>query len=491
MKKSIKSTITTSLLASAACSLAALAVIYLPNFAPFIILGAIISIGLVIYILRQPVFGLYLIAFLLPFERLGSFETAGATVRASQIFAFITIIAWLLTFLAKKVNFSARNPLIIPIALLTGFSALSMINAINLQRAAMIFLFNTFVMIISIILPNLVFSRKILHRVIKVLFISCFLVSLFGIYQFLGDMAGLPPELTGLREHYTQKVFGFPRIQSTALEPLYFANYLLIPISLGIALTLRRGQQEKTPLRPLYIIIIVGLAIINLILTLSRGGFLGLFVVLLFSCLLLIKHLLSIKKIVLITIVIVVTAISAFGFLKITGEDKNVEVFIEQATSYSEGVGVEERFSSYDEAIELIGQHPIIGVGVGNFGPQVHKNPYQTPDTGWPIVNNEFLELWVEIGILGLASFLLLIGIIVMRTIKALRTSGDNLTKTILVGLFIAFLGILAQYQTFSILYILHIWFLIGLLVATQNLIFHSTKKHAATKKSGVVQNSD
>ncbi|MFH2105458.1 MAG: O-antigen ligase family protein, partial [Parcubacteria group bacterium] len=451
------------------CVIAAIITVFFANIAPLVVLATLMGIGLVVVIFRQPIFGLYLIAFLLPFERLGSFEAAGVTIRASQIFALITIIAWLLTFLAKKVNFSARNPLIVPIALLTGFSVLSMINAVNLQRAIMILAFNSFVMIISIMLPNLVASKEILHKVIKVIFISCLLVSLFGIYQFLGDMAGLPHEITGLREHYTQKVFGFPRIQSTSLEPLYFANYLLIPISLGIALTLRRRKKDQTPLRPLYVAAILGLAVINLILTLSRGGFLGLFVVLLASCLLLLKYLLSFKKIALIVIIAAIAATSAFGFLKITGEDKNVDIFLKQATSYSEGVGVEERFSSYEDAVKLIKQHPIIGNGIGNFGPQVHKNPYQAPEAGWPIVNNEFLELWVEIGALGLASFLLLIGIVVMRTIKALRTKSDNATKTILIGLFIAFLGILAQYQTFSILYILHIWFLIGLLVAAQN----------------------
>ena len=473
MKKILKSSMGKIVLVVTGCALAALIVIFWPNQAALITLAGIVGIGIVAHIFRKPIFGLFFIAFLLPFERIGSFETAGATIRASQIFALLTIVAWLLTFLAKKINFSARNPLIIPIALLTGFSALSMINAVNLQRALMIYAFNLFVMVISLMIPNLITSKDILQKVIKVIFVSCLLVSLFGVYQFLGDMAGLPSEITGLREHYTQKVFGFPRIQSTALEPLYFANYLLIPISLGIALTLRRRKKDSTPLRPLYIIVISGLAIINLILTLSRGGFLGLFAVLLFSCILLFRNLLSIKKIAIIAIISVVAAATAFSFLKITGEDENIEIFVEQATSYSEGVGVEERYSSYDDALRLISQHPIIGVGIGNFGPEVHKNSYHAPEAGWPIVNNEFLELWVEIGILGLASFLLLIGIIVIRTIKALRSSGDRMTKTILVGLFIAFLGILAQYQTFSILYILHIWFLIGLLVAAQNLLLH------------------
>ena len=460
-----------------ACAAAALVAVYFLKLAPIIILAALIGAGLILIIFKNPVFGVFLIAFLLPFERIGSFELGGMTVRASQIFAVITLIAWILTFLAKKINFSARNPLIIPIFLLTGFSVLSMINAVNIQRALLVLAFNSFVMIISIMIPNLIKTKNALNKTIKIVFIACFLVSLFGIYQFLGDMAGLPSELTGLREHYTQKVFGFPRIQSTTLEPLYFANYLLIPIALGIALTLRkRSKTGNLPLRPLYIITIVGLAVINLILTLSRGGFLGLFVVLLLSCCLLFKSLLSLKKLTIIALLGIIAITASYGFLKITGEDKNIETFTTQATSVSEGVGVEERFSAYKKAFRLIKIHPIIGNGIGNFGPEVNKSSYHQPEKGWAIVNNEFLELWVEVGILGLLSFLLLVVIIIARTIKALRTSQDFYLKTILLGLLIAFLGILAQYQTFSILYILHIWFLVGLLVAVQNLLIYRSE---------------
>ena len=58
-------------------------------------------------------------------------------------------------------------------------------------------------------LPNLVKSKETLNKVLKYIMISCFLVTIFGVYQFLGDMVGLSNEITGLRQHYTQEVFGF------------------------------------------------------------------------------------------------------------------------------------------------------------------------------------------------------------------------------------------------------------------------------------------
>jgi O-antigen ligase len=186
---------------------------------------------------------------------------------------------------------------------------------------------------------------------------------------------------------------------------------------------------------------------------------------------------LSPKKIIIITLILVTALTSAYGFLLFTDRKKNIEIFIDQAMTYTEGAGVEERFSTYDEAISMIKEYPIIGGGIGNFGPYVARNPNLQPKEGFAIVNNEFLEIWAEQGIIGLLIFLSLIFIIIIRSIKALmRQNANPYLKTVLIGLLFAYLAILVQYQTFSTLYILHFWFLIGLIAAVQNLLFQKQK---------------
>ncbi|PIP17655.1 MAG: hypothetical protein COX43_03140, partial [Parcubacteria group bacterium CG23_combo_of_CG06-09_8_20_14_all_35_9] len=54
----------------------------------------------------------------------------------------------------------------------------------------------------------------------------------------------------------------------------------------------------------------------------------------------------------------------------------------------------------------------------------------------------------------------------------------DLFLKTIMIALTIAFIGILIQYQTFSILYIMHIWFLIGFMIAVQNMAIIDSQKY-------------
>ncbi len=467
-------------------SIIAIAVIslYFFKLTPFLIIALIISLGLSLTIFKNPLFGILFIAFLLPFERIGSFELAGITVRASQIFSLFALIAWILIFLIKKKNFSAKNPLLIPIFIFFGSSIISLINVENLPRGIIILVFTIFTISISIIIPNIIKTRNNFEKVIKIILISSVIVSLFGIYQFIGDVIGLPEELTGLREHYTKKVFGFPRIHSVSTEPLYFANYLLIPISILLSFVLSK-KKTKLPFNIISTIFILALTTLNLVLTLSRGGYLALpFLFFLFG-IFFIRSVFTLKNIAIISIILTTTIVSAYGFLLFTNRKKNIEIFIKQATTYTDGAGVEERFNTYDQSLAMIKEYPIIGGGIGNFGPYVARNPNMQPKDGWAIVNNEFLEIWAEQGIIGLLIFLSLIIIIIIRSIKALtRKNIDPYLKTILIGLLFAYLAILVQYQTFSTLYVLHIWFLVGLIIAVQNIIFSKNFTGVAKRKN-------
>lgn len=476
----------TILLSLISVVIVAIVSLYFFKLTPFIVIAIIISLSISLAIFKNPFFGTLFIAFLLPFERIGSFELAGITVRASQIFSIIALVAWLLIFLVKRKSFNAKNPLLIPIFLFLGSSLISLINAQNITRGIIIFLFTIFTISIAIVLPNLIKSTKNLNKIIKVILISTTIVSLFGLYQFIGDVIGLPDEVTGLREHYTKKVFGFPRVHSVSTEPLYFANYLLIPTSLLLAFVLSRrknkdvaqkSSSKKPPFSPLIIFSILALSSLNIILTLSRGGYLALLFLSFLFGLFFIKSLLSVKKIIIITLILITSLVSAYGFLLFTDRKKNVDIFLDQATTYTEGAGVEERFDTYDQAISMIKEYPIIGGGIGNFGPYAARNPNNQPKDGWAIVNNEFLEIWAEQGILGLLIFLSLIFIIAIRSIKAIiKKNTDPYLKTVLIGFLFAFLAIIVQYQTFSTLYILHFWFLIGLIITAQNLIFQKQK---------------
>ncbi|MBU1118274.1 O-antigen ligase family protein [Patescibacteria group bacterium] len=453
---------------------------YTTSFSVLIVLGLVFAGWVCIKTLNDPTFGIVLIAFLLPFERIGSFELGGITVRPSQLVGLLVLVSWILLRLTRKQKTDVKNPTIPFLALFLGISLISLISAVNLGRGLTVFLFEFFVIILSIIIPTLITDKKALKRVITALLISCALVSFFGMYQFLGDMAGVPSELTGLREHYTKAVFGFPRVQSTALEPLYFGNYLLLPIALLIAFFVRRKDLVSKKMRgvlssPIFVIVVLTIACINVLLTVSRGAYIGLAVVLLLSFIVFFRYFISPKKIIPIVVVALIAGFALVQFIGINERD-GLETFVEHTTNVSSGAGIEERFTTYYDALDMANRHPLIGVGVGNFGPSIAQNPYQTPDDGWLIVNNIYLEIMAERGIFALGVFACLIILLIVRSIKALKEEGDLFTKTVLLGFLIAFIAILVQYLTFSILYIMHVWFVIGMLVALQNMLLADKK---------------
>lgn len=133
------------------------------------------------------------------------------------------------------------------------------------------------------------------------------------------------------------------------------------------------------------------------------------------------------------------------------------------------------RLQAFGQAIEAWETSPLVGIGLGNFGPYIKHYPVEKPDAGWDIVNNEYLELLAETGMLGLGSVLLLLIVIFSRSLTAYRAANDEYFRAVLVGLTAALVAIFAQYIFFSTFYIIHIWVLFGLIVGVQNLILKPT----------------
>jgi len=448
---------------------AGMVAVYFKFLALALVIAFCVFLGISFLILKDPFYGILVITFFLPFEHLGTLEVSGFTLKINHIFGLITLLSWfLLMLIQKKVEFK-RLPIGFPLIILILVNILSFTQAVNLFRAVSVFSFTLLTILISLAVVNLVDSKDKLNKLVKVLFISAFFVSLFGLFQFMGDLIGLPPSITGLRDLYTKEVFGFPRVHATALEPLYYANYLLIPLML--ALTLFLSKEKDIRWQWLLLFLILGL--VNFILTLSRAAYIALAAALLFLLVIYFKRFFSFKKI---AAVILVLLVVYFIFIKIFGltEDFNLYLdrFITQATDVFSGASYTDRAETFREAWQMFKQHPWLGVGTGNFGPNVAWYPLVVPEKGWLIVNNIFLEIMAETGIFGLLSFLWLLGILFFRSIKAFFKTNDEYLKAVMAGLTAAFVGVIIQYQTFSILYIIHIWFLFGLMIAVQNLIF-------------------
>jgi O-antigen ligase len=416
----------------------------------------------------KKIFILFLLSiFLLPLERIGSFDLAGLNVRISQILVlFIFFIYTLHGFYKKEWKIKLPYPLVIYILFLV-ISLISLCFAREKMRGIMILSFSTFMILVPLVSIFMVDTKRKIKIALYILLISSFVFSFFGFFQFLGDMVGVSPSITGLAARYTKEVLGFPRIQSTFIEPLYFANYLLIPLLVSFFFFLKRIDPKKN----IYFVIFFLVSLIALVLTISKGAILSLAIIISAILFFQARSLFSKKNLpYLLSILLFIILITGSVYSSLSSKP-DIEKYYTKAYDIVMGASVTERQEAYDVAFEAFDKHPVIGIGPGNFGPYFSGYPTSAPSFGWPIVNNQYLEILSETGILGLLFFIFFILSIFYYSIQSYRSTDDDFLKVVLLALNFAFLGILIQYMTFSTLYIMHIWILIGLILATQQII--------------------
>jgi len=408
-----------------------------------------------------------LLAFFLPFERIPSVDLLGVTIRISQLIALSLIFV----SVPAIITFYKSRPLL-PKLLLPAFLVsygLSMLLAPDFKRAIMVFVFTVFVSLVaSAIAATLTVEQ--LPKIEKYLYAATTVALVFGFYQYFGDVFGLNPAFTGLREIYTKEIFGFPRIQSIALEPLYYGSFLLIPYCLLLA---KRLVQPKnfTKFHTGLLVIIVA----QILLTVSRGSIYSGII----ATIVLIAYLVASKKTkikqagkaaLLLVLGVVLGILMTWLPTFIVNNPKDnagakTEKLLDQTSNFN---SQDDRVRNRKIAINAFKENPFFGIGPGGFSQYaVAAFPKYAP-VAPVIVNNEPLELAAEAGVVGFGLFILFAAwsyILVAKNYIAGNFKDKSLvywTPAILVYV----IALAIQYQTFSTLYVMHVWVVIGLLMA-------------------------
>ena len=483
MKEKLYSNFVIGLICIFVAFFAAIIIAKFATLALLIIPVLIAVILLAFFIFKNPELGWFLIVFFLPFERVPTVNFAGVDIKINTVIGFITLFAWVLALMFSHKKFKVQpNALTIPLSLFVIAMLLSLTHAVALDRAIQVLVFILFTMALGILAVNMVYSKGILKKTLMVLFASSFLVGVFGLFQFGGDVVGLPASVTLLKSGYGSAVFGFPRIQAFSMEPLYLANYLLIPIGVGLALFF---SKVDIPLKRWWLVGLLVLLLVNFILTVSRGGYLGLIGTFLVIGVFLFQRVFTWKNIL---IGLATIGIVGYGvlFALNKGEARSVGEFLGhiQLQDFTRGESIEGRIRTFRHALNAWKESPIFGQGIGNYGPWNLHYPNATPREGWDIVNNQYIELLAETGLVGMIAYSLLLMVLIFRSFIAFKYASDQFYKAVLVGLLAALIGILIQYNFLSTLYIIHIWILIGMLVGVQNIILKTRMTKPEIRKN-------
>lgn len=377
----------------------------------------------------------------LPFERLLTLEVFGLTLKISYLILLLLIVFLFAQRRGEKL--SLEEKILLAFA---GISYLSIIWSIDQFRSmviATIFL-SVFLGFFAL---RYFLNQKLIEKIETIIIWSGILLSIFALWQYFADLYGLS-QLTFLRGVYNKSVFGFPRPQATFLEPLYFANYLFLPLFIA---TKRFVISKRLSVPSLVSIFLTATAFT---LTLSRGAYIGLLLsVLVLIIWSILKFKILWRKLLLSMTIVLFGVFSAVLIIKLTAPKQSFDLFVAHAgvADATSGESTLDRFYLTKKAWQESLRHPL-GLGAGAFGalPEFAEKAivgdYQT-------VNNLYLEILVEEGIIGFLLFAGFLFLLIKKLFSEIKKGSYEALIYFSIGV-----AIFAQAVTFSSLYILPIW---------------------------------
>lgn len=192
-----------------------------------------------------------------------------------------------------------------------------------------------------------------------------------------------------------------------------FAVYLVVILSLIIALLILKQVKGLNK----WMLLAEGFLLwLCLLLTFSRGGWLGFI-----SSLLLMLFLSGKAK-------KVTFLISIFIFvIFLVPEFRGRGIFIFQPE------GDAHRFTVWQVALRMIKENPLLGKGIGTFMDYLHK---YSPGLTVQYAHNCYLQIWAETGIFSLLSFLGFLSALLFKGISSFKKNQDAFILGVLCGIF-------------------------------------------------------
>lgn len=231
-------------------------------------------------------------------------------------------------------------------------------------------------------------------------------------------VTGFSPSFLGLKNHIAGSDYN-GRIAGTFGTPNGAAAYLclMVPLALGVLASSATGRLRQLALTA------SPLGVIALLVTQSRGGWIAFSIsTAIIGAWALRRRLLAART----------TAVAAIGVLAL------VIAFwgpISQRLTGSDGGSASSRVSLAKMAEKMIVAHPLLGVGVNNYGINIPKYAGPEFDGSWIYtVHDKYLLVWAEAGIFALLAFVWFL-LATLRRGWRCNLASDRLLSPLAVGM--------------------------------------------------------
>jgi len=231
------------------------------------------------------------------------------------------------------------------------------------------------VVTIFVLMINLIDTRERLIAVLKVIVVVGAFMALAAVRSYLGgEFTPKSTRIAGM----VSGLFGNPNDLATSLD-------LLIPFAVGLALMNQGGKR--------FLFALCGVALTaGVVVTFSRGGFLGLLAIAAFFAWKLGRVRRGLTTLFLASTIVVFAVAVPASYGDRLGSIFNVD---QDATGSAQA-----RLDLLVRASEVAASHAIVGVGLGNF---------HIFSIGEQKAHNSYLEIAAELGFLGLAAYLVIL----------------------------------------------------------------------------------
>jgi putative inorganic carbon (HCO3(-)) transporter len=462
-------------------------------------------IGVVILAYIQPLAALALALIAGPFGALESVWLGGASFDSGQLLLFLALGAWISRCLIDRQFNFPRIPLLIPLLLFVSVGVISLINAPDKILGLTEVLKWIEIAVIMLMVADLgskLGRRKIKNQrdsiiygiswIVVMLMLAAIIQAFIGIWQFMFRGEG-PEHFVVLGRYY--RAFGTFEQPNPFGGFMNFTVLLAIGILIGLLMnfinqmknfgTRKSIPKDVTLLRLLValiaIFVVSAMTTIALIFSWSRGAWVGFLAGLIIMVVFWPQRL---RYGVLLFFIVVI----GFGFLyqsnflpptiidRVSGFTEDLAFDDVRGVDINDdNYSVLERLAHWQVALNMAGDRPWLGIGFGNYGAVYADYALLNWPDALGHAHNYYLNTLAEVGVFGLAAYLLLWGAIFWQTLRVLRRENWPVR-----GVGLGLIGVwtaLTIHHSVDKLYVNNIYIHLGVLLGLLQLVdFHASE---------------
>lgn len=398
----------------------------------------------------------------------------GFTLKAVQVFSIFAFISLLFMALFRdKTIFRFQVSYYFPFLLFIFTVLLSLINSSGVESIRLLINY-LWLQLTAFVLAVSIKSENFLKKVINFSFLSCFITVLIGYFEQIGTYTGFYDPFQYFDTNSIFINFYGPILR---MSPGTFANEygeILQTNAIMITTYLILGKNLINSKERLLYSVFLFLLLCALILNLTRISWIAYIIVLI-----LLMFIARIKLnnstgssttwillflgIIFMLIVVYIAGLTFINTNLITIIFQRFEEF-SSLTSYTAGL----RLEAWKYAWEQFLENPLIGIG---FGSMVETH-------------NVFLQLLAGTGIIGTIAFYFMLGFIFWIVIKTIKRSKSEFLKITNTGLLLSLVGCFIFDLTNHGIHHFVLWFLIGLILASDLMERKSIKRLTGINKT-------